>query len=63
MEINNQCTAWIDKAALLRWLEYRAYYDVMGRNEISAFDAYRDVIAYVSQMPTRITNLPEMGLR
>ena len=58
----NSGEALVDKAALLQWLEDRAYYCVMEEDGISAFDAYRDVIAYVRRMTTHI-KIPDIGIR
>ena len=62
MKDNEQCTAWVDKAKLLEWLEFRLGYCLLGDGG-SAVDAYRDMIAYVRRMSTRITNLPDIGFR
>ena len=59
---NHSGEALIDKTALLKWLEYRAYYCMLEEDESSAFDAYRDVIAYVRRMTTHI-KIPDIGIR
>lgn len=62
MSNNGKCEALIDKTKLLEWLEFRLGCCLLEGGG-SAFDAYRDVIVYVRQMSTRVTNLPDIGLR
>ncbi len=59
---HNQCHAWIDKAELLKWLEYRINYCLLAEN-MSARDAYRDVIAHVRLMTTHVKMPDIAGLR
>ena len=59
---NHRSGPLIDKTALLKWLEYRAYYCALEDGKVSAFDAYRDVIAYVNQITTHI-KIPDIGIR
>lgn len=62
MANNGKYEALVNKAKLLEWLEFRLGYCLLEGGG-SAVDAYRDVIVYVRQMSTRVTNLPDIGLR